>query len=84
MPGKLFGNLFVPSEGAFRYIQELECNFLAVVETVAHKKSVCAVLFQSVSGVGSFHLCSEPCSRKFLHVLQSESSLTCSFHEQKF
>uniref|UniRef100_A0A6B0V4B5 Putative transposase n=1 Tax=Ixodes ricinus TaxID=34613 RepID=A0A6B0V4B5_IXORI len=66
IPGKLFGNLTVPSEAAFRYIQQLELHFLSVIERVSHLRNVCGVLYAKLVDVGSFMFCTKECHTKFL------------------
>ncbi|XP_042150095.1 uncharacterized protein LOC120847938 isoform X4 [Ixodes scapularis] len=66
VPGKLFGNLVVPSQAAFNFIQKLENHFLAVIESVAHVRGVCAALYHTLSELGGFSLCSEECHKRFL------------------
>lgn len=60
------GNLVVPSEAAFNFIQQLEHHFLAIIKRMAHVRGVCAALFHTLSGVGAFHLCFEECHHRFL------------------
>ncbi|XP_042147126.1 uncharacterized protein LOC121836326 isoform X9 [Ixodes scapularis] len=66
VPGKLFGNLVVPSQAAFNFIQKLENHFLAVIERVAHVRGVCAALYHTLSELGGFSLCSQECHKRFL------------------
>ncbi|XP_075727930.1 uncharacterized protein LOC142769029 isoform X1 [Rhipicephalus microplus] len=66
VPSKLFGNLTVPSEAAFAYVQQLESRFLAIIEATAHHLKVCDVLYHHLSSVGDFHFCSAGCRAKFL------------------
>uniref|UniRef100_A0A6G5ACR6 Putative transposase n=1 Tax=Rhipicephalus microplus TaxID=6941 RepID=A0A6G5ACR6_RHIMP len=66
VPSKLSGNLTVPSEAAFAYVQQLESHFLAVIEATAHHLKVCDVLYHHLSSVGDFHFCSAGCRAKFL------------------
>lgn len=66
VPSKLFGNLTVPSEGAFAYVQQLESHFLAKIEATAHHSEVCDVLYRHLSSVGNFHFCSAGCHKEFL------------------
>lgn len=66
IPGKMFGNLTVPSEATFTYIQSLESHFMCVIESAAHLRNVCDVLYHHLSRIGFLHLCSEECQRRFL------------------
>lgn len=68
VPSKLFGNLTVPSEGAFTFVQELEVHFLAMVEATAHLPRVCDVLFHHLFYVGSFSFCSIECRQRFVQM----------------
>lgn len=46
VPGKLFGNLTLPSKTAFAYIQQLQA--LSIIEDVAHVPNVCSSVFKSL------------------------------------
>lgn len=65
VPGKLFGNLTVPSAGAFQMFQEMESAFLSTVESVVHCHGVCSILSDKLSSI-NFHLCSVDCRDRFL------------------
>lgn len=66
VPSKLFGNLTVPSQRVFTFVQELETHFLAMIEATAHLASVCDVLFQYLSRVGDMEFCSVECRQRFV------------------
>ncbi|XP_049516658.1 uncharacterized protein LOC119437561 isoform X2 [Dermacentor silvarum] len=66
VPNKVFGNLTVPSQRVFAFVQELENNFLVVVEATAHLSSVCNVLYRYLSGVGEMEFCSVECRQRFV------------------
>lgn len=65
VPGKLFGNLTVPSAGAFEMFQEMESAFLSIVESVVHCHGICSILSAKLSST-NFLLCSLDCHARFL------------------
>lgn len=66
VPGKFFGNLVVPSQAAFHFIQQLENHFLPIIESVTHVRGVCAALYSTLWGLGGFSLCPEEYHKGFL------------------
>lgn len=66
IPGKLSGNLTVPSEAAFRYIQQIELYYFSVIERVAHLDNVCGVLYANLVDIVSITFCTKECHKKIL------------------
>lgn len=81
IPGKMFGNLTVPSEATFTYTQSLESHCMCVVESVAHLRNVCDVLYHHLSRIVFFAFMLRGVSAEvFEDVLQGAVVLACALY----